>query len=130
MIDSYAQQYIIKEEFEPRIKAMRQNLKTIQEQQNKLTEQKNLTRGVELIVANLENFSCQIGSNIDRLDWNDKRDIIRRVVKRIQVDEEEINIVYKINHVPDYENSSSVQHCCNRTCDFHRISLKPFEGNL
>ena len=34
MIDSYAQQYILKEEFEPRIKIMRENLKKIQEQKN------------------------------------------------------------------------------------------------
>ena len=51
LIDSYAQQYILKEEFEPRIKKMRENLKKIQEQQNKLTEQKNLTREIELIVT-------------------------------------------------------------------------------
>ena len=48
LIDSYAQQYIVKDEFEPRIKAMRQNLKLIQEQQNKLAEQKNLTREMEI----------------------------------------------------------------------------------
>lgn len=38
LIDSYTQQYITKDEFEPGIKVMRQNLKTIQEQQKKLLE--------------------------------------------------------------------------------------------
>jgi site-specific DNA recombinase len=114
LIDSYAQQYIIKDEFEPRIKIMRQNLKVIQEQQNKLTEQKNLIREVELMVANLENFAGRIDSNLDSLDWNGKRDIIRQVVKRIEISEEEINIVYKVNKLPDYEaNNTSMQHCCN-----------------
>src|SRR3990167_1096299 len=65
---SYAQQYIIKDEFEPRIKTMRQNLKVIQDQQNKLTEQKNLTREMELIVTNLYNFACGINSKLDGLD--------------------------------------------------------------
>ena len=50
LIDSYAQQYILKEEFEPIIKAMRQNLKNIQEQQNRLTEQKNCQHKVEASV--------------------------------------------------------------------------------
>ncbi len=68
LIDSYAQQYITKDEFEPRIKMMRQNLKAIQEQQNKLTEQKNMTREMELIVTNLENFACGVESKLDNLD--------------------------------------------------------------
>ena len=114
LIDSYAQQYIIKDEFEPRIKAMRQNLKVIQDQQNKLTAQKKSTKEMELIVTNLENFSCGIGSELDSLEWSGKRDIIRRVVKRIEISGEEINIVYKINKLPGYENDTSAQHCCNR----------------
>ncbi len=48
LIDSYAQQYILKEEFEPRIKIMRQNLKKIQEQQHKLIEQKSLISQMRL----------------------------------------------------------------------------------
>ncbi len=70
---------------------------------------------MELIVTNLENFSCGIGSELDSLKWSGKRYIIRRVVKRIEISGEEINIVYKINELPDYENDTSAQHCCNRT---------------
>ena len=57
LIDSYAQQYITKDEFEPRIQIMRQNLKTAQEHKNKLVEKENLTKEIELIVTNLENFT-------------------------------------------------------------------------
>jgi len=114
LIDSYAQQYIIKDEFEPRIKAMRKNLQLIQEQQSKLAGQKSLTREMELIVSNLEDFACGISTKLDSLDWHDKRDIIRRVVKRVELSTGEINIVYKVNKLPNYENNS--QHCCNGTC--------------
>jgi site-specific DNA recombinase len=124
LIDSYAQQYIIKDEFEPRIKAMRQNLKSIQEQQNKLTEQKSLTKEMELIITNLKDFECGIGSNLDSLDWNGKRDIIRRVVKRIEISEEEINIVYKVNKLSSDENDRNLQHCCNGT-GASRLTLLP-----
>ena len=117
LIDSYAQQYIMKDEFEPRIKIMRQNLKKIQEQQHKLIEQKSLTREMRLIVTNLENFTDRINLKLDHLDWNGKRDIIRQIVKRIEIGDEEINIVYKINKLPSSETNT--QHCCNGTkgCD-------------
>ena len=113
LIDSYAQQYITKDEFEPRIKIMRQSLKTTQEQKNKLIEQKNLTKEIELVVTNLENFVVKIGENLDQLDWQSKRDMIRCVVKRIEMGNDEINVVYKVSKLPEYGDNISAQHCCN-----------------
>jgi site-specific DNA recombinase len=115
LIDSYTQEYITKEEFESRIQSMRKNLKMTQEQQSKLTEQKKLTREIELIIANLEHFSDRIIENIEKLDWHGKRDIIRRVVKRIEIGHEEINVVYKVNKLLENANDTGVQHCFNRT---------------
>ncbi len=115
LIDSYTQQYITKDEFEPRIKTMRQKLKTIQEQQHNLIEQKNLTKELELIISNLEEFSCGIISKLDSLDWHDKRNMIRGAVKRIEMGEDDINIVYRIPQLPSGGAGGSSQHCCNRT---------------
>lgn len=116
LIDSYTQQYITRSEFEPRIKCMRQKLNIIQEQQQKLIEQQNLTKELELIVNNLEDFSSGINLNIDSLNWDSKRDIIRRVVKRIELGENEINIVYRVDQLT-YNNTdvTNIQHRCNRT---------------
>ncbi len=115
LIDSYTQQYITKSEFEPRIKTMRQKLQVIQEQQQKLIEQKNLTKELELIVNNLEDFSSGVISKLDSLDWGGKQGMIRSVVKRVEIGESDINIVYRVNQLPDNSASTSVQHCCNRT---------------
>lgn len=113
-IDSYAQGYIDKNEFEPRIKVMKQNLKVIQEQQTESIKQKNLVKEFNLVVINLENFKNSIESRIDNLNWNDKIEIIRKVVKRIEVCEEAINIVYKVPQMTDYEDNSNLQYCCKR----------------
>ena len=115
LIDSYSQEYITKDEFEPRVKAMRQKLRVIQEQQKKLTEQKNLTKDLELIVNNLENFALEISSKLDNLDWYGKRDIIRHVIKRIEIGENEINIVYRVPQLSNNELGPRMQHCCNGT---------------
>ena len=77
---------------------------------------------MELIVNNLEDFSSGAITKIDSLDWNGKRDIIRLVVKRIEIGESDINIVYKINQLPD---TNGMQHCCNRAGEFPRIQLRP-----
>lgn len=113
LIDSYSQQYITKEEFEPRIQFLRQNLKNIQEQQAKLEAQTNVAKEMEVVISNLEKFANGVTSNLDNLDWNGKRDIIRSVVKRIEIANEDINIVYKINKLANHEGVGR-QHCCNR----------------
>ena len=114
LIDSYTQQYITKNEFEPRIKLLRQNLKKIQEQQQQLAEQISATKELELVITNLEKFANGVASNLDNLDWYGRRDIIRLIVKRIEIGNEDINIVYKINKLPEHQ-STSTQHCCNGT---------------
>ena len=110
LIDSYAQQYITKDEFEPRIQTMRQSLQITQEQKNKLIKKQNLTKEIELVVSNLKDFAVGIDENLDKLDWHSKRDMIRCVVKRIEIGNEEINVVYK---VPEYKNNNGTQHHCN-----------------
>ena len=54
-----------------------------------------------------------IDENLDKLDWHGKRNMIRCVVKRIEIGNEEINVVYKVNKLPEYKNNDSAQHCCN-----------------
>ncbi len=39
---------------------------------------------------------------------------MRLVVKRIEIGEEKINIVYKVNQLPSNEFEINLQHCCNR----------------
>ena len=63
----------------------------------------------------LENFAVGIGDNLDKLDWHGKRDMIRCVVKRIEIGNEEINVVYKVKKLPEYKDNVGVQHYCNDT---------------
>jgi site-specific DNA recombinase len=107
LIDSYAQEYISKEEFEPRVQAMKQRLKLITEQKNKITDQKKLKNELTLIVTNLESFSFSVESKLDNIDWVTKRDIIRTLVKRVEVNNEDVNVVFRINTLFDDRTSSS-----------------------
>lgn len=121
LIDSYTQEHINKEEFEPRIKVLKQNLKAIEEQNEKLKEQKSLKKELTLIVTNLEDFSARIKSGLDSVDWMTKRDILRALVKRIEINHEEVNIVFRIKELsPTSGGDNSIgqqksQYCCRRS---------------
>ncbi|WP_419215038.1 zinc ribbon domain-containing protein [Wolbachia endosymbiont of Rhagoletis cingulata] len=116
LIDSYAQEYINQEEFEPRIKAMKQSLKTIEEEKKRIFDQKKLEQEVTLVVTNLEDFSSNITSNLDSADWLTKRGIIRTLVKRIEVDLEDVNVVFRVKELSNSpghngEEKKNLQHC-------------------
>lgn len=57
---------------------------------------KNLQQELTLVVTNLEEFFSNIKSKLDDLDWLTKRNVIRILVKRIEVDIEEVNIVFRV----------------------------------
>jgi site-specific DNA recombinase len=120
LIDSYTQQYIDQAQFEPRIKKMKQRLKIIEEQNKNITDQKNLKKDLTLIVTNLKEFTDSIEKNLDNIDWNTKRDIIRILIKRIEINQEDIKVVFRIQDMPQLENAGSssknnksLQHCYN-----------------
>ncbi|GFR12079.1 uncharacterized protein TNCT_354051 [Trichonephila clavata] len=116
LIDSYAQEYISQEEFEPRVKAMKQSLKAIEEEKKRIFDQKKLKQELTLVVTNLEDFSSNITSNLDNADWITKRDIIRTLVKRIEINLENVNVVFRVKELPDSsghngEEKKNLQHC-------------------
>ncbi len=124
LIDGYAQEYINQEEFEPRIKAMKQSLKTIEEEKKKIFYQKELEQEVTLVVTNLEDFSSNITLNLDNADWLTKRDIIRTLVKRIEINLEDVNVVFRVKELPNSsghngEENKNLQHC--RRCIYDDV---------
>ena len=123
LIDSYTNGHLDKDEFEPRIKAMKQSIKIIEDQKKKIFDQQDLKKDLILVITNLEHFTSRIESNLEDLDWHAKRDIIRALVKRVEINIEEVNIVFRIRELPHTptrndgleKNQSSSQHCCGRS---------------
>jgi len=118
LIDSYTEGYISKAEFEPRIKLMKERLERIEKQCTEIIDQQALRKELQLIVTNLELFAEQINSTLEDLVWETKRSIIRALVKRVEIDAKEVNVVFKINPPLNPDNGSrngqieSLQHCC------------------
>lgn len=117
LIDSYAQEHINQEEFEPRIKAMKNRLKIIAEHKKKIVDQQNLKNELKLVVTNLEHFASSVNTTLEELNWHAKRNIIRILVKRIEIENENVNVVFRIKELPEANdrvegnNQENLQHC-------------------
>jgi site-specific DNA recombinase len=86
LIESYTEGLIDKDEFEPRVRRLRQRIAHIEEQCEALAGEETLERELHLIVSRLDDFAAQVGRNLDDLEWAKKREIIRDCSKDTGLD--------------------------------------------
>jgi site-specific DNA recombinase len=100
LIDSYAESLIDKGEFEPRVTRLRQRLARLEEQRQALADEAALHGELQLIIGRLENFAAKLHTGLEAADWGSKRDLIRALVKRVEVARNDVNIVFRIDPYP------------------------------
>jgi site-specific DNA recombinase len=57
----------------------------------------------------LEDFATKVHESLEEADWASKRDLIRTLVKRVEVAQDQVNIVFRIDPYlrdPDPEKKS------------------------
>ncbi|MEC4723883.1 recombinase family protein, partial [Noviherbaspirillum sp. CPCC 100848] len=96
VIDAYAEGYLEKHEFEGRLTRLRDRQKTLEGQIAQLTEQAISRNELQLIVGRLEDFAAKVTAGIDSMGFEAQRELIRMLVKRIEIDQENVNIVFRI----------------------------------
>jgi len=113
LIDSYARGLISKEEFEPRIANMRERIKKLEIEAEELADQERVRSDLRLIVTQLEEFSHKVRLGLEEAGWDVKREVIRALVKHIDVGIKEINVVFRIDPRP-FESSPErgLMHFC------------------
>lgn len=100
LIDSYAESLIDKHEFEPRITRLRQRLARLEEQRQALADEEALHGELQLIIGRLEDCATKLHGGLEATDWASQRDLIRALVKRVEVARDDINIVFRIDPCP------------------------------
>src|SRR5262245_19634682 len=116
LIDSYAESLIDKHEFEPRMTRLRQRLARLEEQRQALAEEAALHGELQLIIGRLEDFAIKLHDGLETADWASKRDLIRALVKRVEVARNEVNVVFRIDPYPSDNDpeKKSLQLCRGR----------------
>jgi site-specific DNA recombinase len=100
LIDSYAEGLIDKQEFAPRITRLRQRLARVEEQRQALADEAALAGELQLIIGRLEDFAAKLKDGLEAADWASQRDLIRALVKRVEVARHEVNVVFRIDPYP------------------------------
>ncbi|GHO88606.1 recombinase family protein [Dictyobacter formicarum] len=118
LIDSYAEGVIDKTEFDPRITRMRERVRQLEEQVQQIQDQESLEQELQVIIGRLETFSTKVNQGLHNADWLTRREMIRTLVKRVEIDQEKVNVVFRISpNTPSNPSDSrpqNLQHCRRR----------------
>ena len=96
LIDCYTAGLIDKSEFAPRLAALRQRISQSQTQEKNAAETADAERELSLVISRLEDFAAKVSSGLDQLDWLGRRDLIRTVVRRVEIDRDSVHVVFRV----------------------------------
>jgi site-specific DNA recombinase len=113
LIDAYGDGLLEKEEFEPRVRTAKERLALLQEEAGVQAEAASEQEQLRLVVGKFREFSAGVREGLQGADWLMRREIVRALVKRVEIDDQKVKIVYRIDPVPRAKgfNSGFWQHC-------------------
>ncbi|MGH6690846.1 MAG: recombinase family protein, partial [Gammaproteobacteria bacterium] len=100
LIDSYTEGLLEKHEFEPRIGRLRQRIAHLEAQCQQLTEAAALQTELQLIIGRLADFAAQVQEGLAETHWSRKREMIRTLVKRVDVAHDQVQVVFRVEPRP------------------------------
>jgi site-specific DNA recombinase len=68
----------------------------LQERHQAALEAIESERDLALVVTRLEDFSAKVTTRLDNLDQFEMQDVIRTVVRRIEIDDSRIEVIFRV----------------------------------
>jgi site-specific DNA recombinase len=96
MLDLYQAGDLDKTEFEPRYRRGRQRLVQLEAEAAALVERNSESEGLEQLLGSFEQYADCVRQGMSSADWALRREVIRTLVKRVEINEGDIHIVYRI----------------------------------
>jgi site-specific DNA recombinase len=101
LIDAYADGYLEKSEFEPRLTRLKERVARLEAQRQQQAEDARAEAELRLIIGRLEDFGARVRAGVEQMDWLQRRELIRTLVKRVEIDQDAVNVVFRVQPIPD-----------------------------
>jgi hypothetical protein len=128
LIDGYAEGLIAKHEFEPRIAEMRRRMARLDAEMAALCRAEQQTRSFQLVIGKLSVFAEMVHDHLETADWPRRSDIVRTLVKRIEVTDDVVRIVFRVEPgssepLPTLPHCQTDGHSASHAARRQRVSL-------
>jgi site-specific DNA recombinase len=104
LIDAYEEGLLDKGEFEPRIRSAKERLSKLEAEAQAQADAEAQEQELRLVIGHLQEFAERVQDGLEKADWSTQREIIRALVKRVEVDREEVRVVYRVSPSPFVES--------------------------
>jgi site-specific DNA recombinase len=113
LIDAYTEGLIDKVDFEPRLGRLKERLTKLDTQTSTLLEETAQQRELTLLIGRLDAFAATIRDRLDQVDWETQRTLIRSLIKRVAIDLNQVNVVFRVHPeaLPLPRDDPSLPHC-------------------
>lgn len=96
LITGYADGLLDKSEFEPQVKRLKERQAKLETQAKQLADEASMESEIQLVIGRLEEFASRVKSGLEQANWMARRDIIRTLVKRVEIEEKQVNVVFRV----------------------------------
>jgi site-specific DNA recombinase len=116
LIDSYTEGLIDKGEFEPRLTRLKQRVAVLEAGAKQVSEEMSLHTQLHLIITRLHEFAARVNNGLNLVDWATQRELIRTLVKQVELEQGQVNIVFRVgpNPLTPDPGKDFLQHCKGR----------------
>ena len=115
LIDAYEDGLLERAEFEPRVKTAKSRLEKLQVEAQALAEDRAQEQQLRLVIGQLQEFAGRVRDGVQQADWAARRELIRTLVKRVEIDKEDVRIVYRLSpSSPSANPTGAILQRCRR----------------
>ncbi len=107
LIDSYAEGMIDKMDFDPKMRNLKSRLEQLDQQIQDSRRHQVGQRELFLVINRLEEFAAAVHDRLGTVDFVTKREIIRGLVKRVEIHKDEILVVFRVDPDPGFNASET-----------------------
>jgi site-specific DNA recombinase len=128
LIDSYAEGIIEREDFTPRISRLKERIAAVERDLDAARVLAAQQEDLRLVIGRLDDFAQTVRDNLDQVDRTAKQMIIRTLVKRVEIDLEEIRVIFRLGpEPPDRGRRVADSQSCSRRLDGENVAAAGLE---
>ena len=121
LIDAYQDGLIDRAEWEPRLRHAQERLQNLNSQITALATEQSRVQDLQLVIGQVQTFAKMLEGSLEHVDWSTKRQVIRTLVKQIEIGDAAVKVVYRIDSLPFVQapEGGVLQHCLRRAVSAH-----------
>jgi site-specific DNA recombinase len=96
LVDAYEAGAVELKDLKLRTDAVKSRLERIRAELRALDHSVDEAKQLTAVVARLRDFALHVRTSLDDLSWDDRKQLIRTLVSRIEIDHDEVTVVYRV----------------------------------